>query len=292
MPLIRNPTHTLYLDDSGQKEYPPEGVAFSAGLSRYFVFGGFLIRVKAAGQLARGLSAAKVKHFKTDQVEVKSNWLRMPEERERRYLKPFGLSADQLSAFVNDFYAEGLAAELVLLACVVDKQHMTDEYGENRWYPPAVAYEALVQRGQLELGAIPPCCFSTIVDDMTGKTPKAHEYRENLQRHHEQLKQSGSRLLNMRLPCLTGRIKLVNSRDSSLIQLADLVAYNVFRQFRDHGEDWENTGLPQLPTYDWFRRIACKFCKGSDGRIQGFGVVKFPMLKRVRWREQAGRVIR
>ena len=69
-----------------------------------------------------------------------------------------------------------------------------------------------------------------------------------------------------------------------MLQVADVVAYNVYRQFRQYGEEWERQGLSILPAYDWFLRIAEKFRRGPDGRIQGFGVGKIPLRTRVHWR--------
>lgn len=272
----------LYLDDSGQKEYPPDGAPFDHGVSRYFVFGGFYSAMREAGRLVDGLKAAKVRSFGTTSVEVKSNWLRMPLERERRYLHPFGLNDDQLQSFVDDFYSCVLDADISLLACVVDKLHMTEEYGKARWYPPAAAYECLIQRMQNELGPS-GLKFRVVIDDMSGKTPAENDYKENLKRHHAQLQRSGCNFVPMKVDALVGNPKFVNSRDSNLVQVADLIAYNVFRQFREHGEDWEDKGLEQLPSYDWFRRIAPKFRRGANNRIQGYGVIKFPLRVRVPW---------
>jgi hypothetical protein len=69
-----------------------------------------------------------------------------------------------------------------------------------------------------------------------------------------------------------------------LLQVADVVAYNVYRQFREYGEEWETRGLPVLPSYEWFSRLLEKFRKGPNGRIQGFGVAKIPLRTQVRWR--------
>jgi hypothetical protein len=275
-------THVLYLDDSGQKEYLADGASYDHGLSRYFVLGGFFTRLREAGLLAERLASVKRKTFGDRPVEVKSNWLRRPVERKARYLDPFNLTEEQFRSFVDEFYEVTLRADSALLACVVDKEHMTQDYGDARWYTPAAAYEAVVQRAQNELGP-PGFRFSVVIDDMTGKTPNASTYSSNLTRHHEQLKKTGCNFFPLRMTALTGRLKFVNSRDSNLIQVADLVAYNVFRQFRDYGEEWETSGLGELPTYDWFRRIAPKFRRGPNGRIQGYGVVKFPLRNRVPW---------
>jgi hypothetical protein len=158
---------------------------------------------------------------------------------------------------------------------------MTAKYGAKRWYPPALAYEALIQRAQLEVADSET--FSVTMDDMSGKTPNDSEYKENLTKHHEQLKQTGCNFFPMQFPSLVGRLKFVNSRDSNIVQAADLVAYNVFRQFREHGEKWEDQTLDTLPTYRWFAHIASKFCCDPNGRIQGYGIVKLPLYERVLW---------
>jgi|SRR4051812_13979726 len=275
------PTHALYLDDSGQKEYAPPGVKYSSGLSRYFVLGGYLTTTREAGRLAEEVRALKLQTFGTTKVEIKSNWLRIPHEREARYLKPYGLTEDRLRELVDSYYGAVLAADLNLLAAVVDKAHMAEMYARP-WYTPAIAYEAIVQRLQNELSATGGSA-GVVIDDMTGKTPNNSEYKVNLTRHHEQLKKTGSTLLRIPITVLSGRLKFVNSKDSELIQIADVISYNVFRQFRDYGEEWEQLGLEQLPTYDWFRRIASKFRRGPEGRIQGYGVVKLPLRQRITW---------
>jgi hypothetical protein len=275
------PTHALYLDDSGQKEYAPPGVKYSSGLSRYFVLGGYLTTTREAGRLAEEVRALKLHTFGTTQVEIKSNWLRIPHEREARYLKPFGLTESELRELVDSYYGAVLAADLNLLAAVVDKAHMAEVYPKP-WYTPAIAYEAIVQRLQNELSPTGGSA-GVVIDDMTGKTPNNSEYKANLTRHHEQLKRTGSALLRIPITVLSGRLKFVNSKDSELIQIADVISYNVFRQFRDYGEEWEQLGLEQLPTYDWFRRMASKFRRGPEGRIQGYGVVKLPLRQRIAW---------
>jgi hypothetical protein len=245
-----NPSHsyTLYLDDSGQKEYPAEDEPFGHGVSRYFVFGGFYGTTREVGRLVEGLRAAKLGTFGTILVEVKSNWLRLPEERERRYLRPYNITSARLDAFVNRFYAEALNSNITLLACVVDKQHMIEDYGRDKWYTPAAAYESVVQRMQNEIGPT-GLKFGVVIDDMTGKTPNDSEYRANLLRHHRQLQRSGCNFVSLRMGAMVGDPRFVNSRTNNSIQVSDLIAYNVFRQFRDYGEEWENQGLPELPAY-------------------------------------------
>jgi len=281
-------THVLYVDDSGTKEYSPSG-DYGSGNTRYFVFGGPLLTVEQAKGLTAQIRHLKMETFRTSKVEIKSNWLRLENERTSRYLRKFGLSDARLTSFVQQYYQAILDSELTLIACVVDKVHMREDYGDRAWYPPAVAYEMLLQRAHSEIVDCGPPpgserCFSVIVDDMSGATPKGNQYRENLRRHHVQLKKTGSTLWRGFTFEYLRDLRFVDSTQSELLQVADIVAYNVFRQFRQYGEEWETRGLAVLPAYDWFLRIAEKFRKGPDGRIQGFGVGKIPLRKRVPWR--------
>jgi hypothetical protein len=274
-------SHLLFIDDSGTKEYASSPDLYGTNISRYFVFGGVLIPAGAAGSVTKDIVDAKIHTFGTPDVEIKSNWLRIPCERKARYLDEYDLSEKELSGFVETFYAIVLGADIILLAAVVDKVHMQEDY-PNPWYPPAIAYEILLQRVENELSG--HGTVGVTIDDMTGATPHGNQYKANLKKQHEQMKQRGSSLRDgVTFSTLEGRLRFVNSAQSHLIQVADIAAYNVFRQFVDHGEDWEKEGLSKLPSYDYFLRIARKFRKGPGGRIQGFGVVKFPLRKRIPW---------
>jgi len=175
---------------------------------------------------------------------------------------------------------------LRLFAAVVDKVHVAEDY-TSPWYAPAIAYEILLQRVVQEVKL--PTRVSVVIDDMTGATPKGRQYRANLEVHHARLKKNGSSLLKGLdfAPLLPG-IRFVDSARSHLVQVSDVVAYNVFRQFVDHGECWEQPtpgpdGRLTLPTYHWFNILGKKFCQGPNGRVQGFGVVKFPLRRRIPW---------
>ena len=278
-------THVLYVDDSGTKEYSPTGT-YGTGNTRHFVFAGLFLTVEQAKKATAELRRLKTEAFKTDNVEIKSNWLRLKQERTARYLRRFGLSDVDLTRFVEEYYQAVLDTDLTLIACVVDKVQMREEYKDRAWYPPAAAYELILQRAHAEIMDCGPGerCFSVIVDDMSGATPKGNQYRDNLRRQHMQLKKTGSTLCKGITFEHLQDLRFVDSKRSELIQVADLVAYNVYRQFRDYGEEWETRGLNTLPAYDWFSRIVTKFRRGPNGRIQGYGVGKIPLRTRVPWR--------
>jgi hypothetical protein len=99
--------------------------------------GGVLLPAGVAGPITREIIDLKIRTFGTLEVEVKSNWLRIPKERQARYLDEFAISKELLNGFVEDYYSLVLAADLILLAAVVDKAHVQEDYPRNPWYPPA-----------------------------------------------------------------------------------------------------------------------------------------------------------
>lgn len=287
--MLAGKQFVLYIDDSGTKEYAASPSDYlTTGKSRYFVFGGVLVTTTESGNLAGQIKSLKRQTFGTDAVEIKSNWLRIPKEQERRYRQPYGVDGAAIEAFVQSFYAVITKADLRLFAAVVDKVHVQEDYS-SPWYAPAIAYEILMQRIDLEVK--PPDSVSVIIDDMTGATPKGNQYRKNLLAHHEQLRKSGSRLLSgkgFNFASVLPGIRFVDSAVSNLVQVADIISYNVYRQFVEFGEKWETgettpDGRLNLPTYSWFDSIGGKFCQGPDGRVQGYGMVKFPLRNRIPW---------
>jgi hypothetical protein len=170
----------------------------------------------------------------------------------------------------------------MFIAAVIDKKHMQETY-PVLWYVPAVAYDLLLQRLDKELHRTGE--VSVVIDDMTGATPKGNQYKFNLTQQHQRMIKRGSALMKgFDFRFLHKTLKFVNSAQSHLIQVADIAAYNVYRQFVDHGEEWETQGITKLPTYSHLERIEGKFRKDANGRVQGYGIVKFPLRQRIPWR--------
>ncbi len=143
--------HILFVDDSGMKEYAPNG-GYGAHNSRHFVYGAILIETGRASSLINRLCARKLATFGDEAVEIKSNWLRIPNARQAMYLDAYGINDELLDEFVENYYRELESFEGVqFIATVVDKLHMQEDYPDNTWYPYAVAYESLAQRAELEM---------------------------------------------------------------------------------------------------------------------------------------------
>jgi hypothetical protein len=275
--------YILYIDDSGMKEYYKDKTVYTGKPNtRYFVFGSFLINEVNIPKLVDKIRDKKLEYFGTTKVEIKSNWIRIPKERENHYLSKYQINEERLDSFVKNIYQIICDSDIQLIGAVVDKLQEEEQYPKP-WYTSAIAYEILLQRVVQEV--VLPNKVRVVVDDITGATPKGNQYKRNLSSQHEQLMKSGSRLLpKLSYASLHGRLRFINSSSSDQIQIADIVAYNIYRQFVDHGEDWESEVAKKiLPTYSYFNQICGKFRRGPNNRVQGYGVVKFPVINKIRW---------
>jgi len=72
------------------------------------------------------------------------------------------------------------------------------------------------------------------------------------------------------------------SKNSNFLQLADTVAYDVYRQFIEYGDIWEDENADKLKTYPYFARLTPNFYN-KNGKIAGFGVVKVPNPHKKSW---------
>lgn len=233
--------------------------------------------------LTQRIQKVKSAYFKTSNIEIKSRWIRMPNLREEKYLLPYGLTNEDLAVFVGDIYNLMIESRITIFAGVVDK-HRTLQKNHSRgaWHPLTIAYEILMQRVVLTIPRTHT--VQVYMDNMSGKTSSGNEHNTNLLRHHRVLQKYGSRLLpkqysSLSFGCLQGDLKFIDSARSDLVQLADLIAYNVYRQFVEHGDS--SLGVDDLSTddkYEWFQKLWNKFDRSWRGSVQGYGVAVYPSV--------------
>lgn len=265
--------YKIYIDDSGTKEYSPSKIYhFGRGATQLFAFAGIAIISSSAGQLSSELRSIKQAFFGCENIEIKANWLRMASERQKRYLEPFNITEETLRLFVNAVYNLLDISSITLVGCVIDKLAVQLHY-QTPWYAPAIAYDFLMQRVQYEMQEMNAVGHITI-DDMRGATPKGNEFKNLLRRQHERLLSSGTPLQKHIAFDRIKTLKFTDSKASDLIQLADLVAYCIYRNA-------VNKLCGNVP-YPYFEKIAHKFRKDTSGGIEGYGVVEFPQRKLVR----------
>ena len=266
--------YRMYVDDSGEKEYGPQ-------TSKYFVYAGVVLAASDEPTFNGEIANAKQECFGRTDVELKSNWLRIPHECEKRYLSLDGVTSEKLKAMVDRIYSWAAGADLELVAAVIDKPQMQAKY-KTPWHPSATAYQFLLQRYQLHLARHGGLGHIT-VDDMSGASPAQNQWRDLLRSHHRRLKQNGCQLTKLRFDNVAAEFRFGDSARFELLQLADFVSYNVLRQFRTYGENWDDPTQGDLPMYQQLKQLLPRFMRGPANQLQGWGIVKWPALHKGRW---------
>lgn len=215
--------------------------------------------------------------FDLADCEVKSNWLRI--EKARHKESPFlqALPAEDLERLAKTYFEQLKACNSVLIAAVIDKRyllpHMTAELLHKK------AYEFCLERIEQFMAQNHPKHQALIVMDDNSK-----ELNRAVAMKHAYFQRSGNQNLQFRhiveYPFFT-RSELSNG-----VQLADLLAYNVYRAFKK--EDYE---------YPYFDMLWPNFYRRPDGSgLDGLKVwpEPSPLIAAARrcWRKKANLLAR
>lgn len=266
-------TYLMYVDESGQREY-------GANTSRYFVLCALAVPVASWQLINNQMHELKLSYFGTPTVEIKSSWLRFPDSRRKRYLDPFGIHEAGLTEFVDRLYTDILdRSELVLFASVVDKIQMAQKYVAPQ-SPSSLAYRLLFERFQHFLETRDEASFGLVVfDKITDAASQAQGYENLLSKQHLRYLMKGTDFVPIKN--IVEGLLFIPSHENNFIQLADLCAYNVFRQFKEQGSQWDDPTGYRWPMYTYFRKIAQLFYASPSGILSGRGIKKYPDHKKL-----------
>jgi len=279
----------FFVDDSGSKDWdtpyaheftvkPPartdENIKFWRG--NYFVLAGIHLSNDAIAKINPEIDVLKHALFGTKHVEIKSEWLRHPIKRRRHYLEPFGITEESLKRFVEeDWYGvfEKNRKALQIQAFVIDKRFYNAK--REKVTPFQELAQVLFDRVELHPNSGAEIGFDQM--EASIKSQK-HEHGMLLSISKKELD-----LGSYQKKYSHASIRFEKSHISNFLQLADTVAYNVFRQFVQHGDSWESPDGDTLVEYSFFSRIAENFYRNEAGRIAGYGLVKVPDAAKLRW---------
>ncbi len=264
-------TFLFYIDESGQREY--------GQTSRYFVLCGLGVPVEAWQLLNNNTHALKLSYFGTPAVEIKSAWLRRPEARHKHYLGPYGITEAKLDECVTRLYQILGHPSLVLFASVVDKVQMASTYATPQ-NPSSLAYRHIFERFQHFLETREDATYGIVIfDKIHDATFQAKGYENLLTRQHLRYLQQGTDFVQ--IDNIVEGLLFIPSSENNFVQLADLCAYDIFRQFKDHGKQWDSPAADSWPLYGYFSRIIHQFYTGPGNALSGYGIKKYPDHKKL-----------
>ena len=257
----------LFIDDSGSKEWktpysrdfvihPPARTAQNLNFWRenYFVLAGIHITSDTMATLNPVIDQEKLRVFGTKNVEMHSVNLRNPYKMKKEYLEKYDITLDQLRDFIENFWYQIYTDyDIQIISIIVDKRYFKNVRHEGKT-PLEIAAEALFDRTELH-----PHKECSIIFDQMDSQIKSHK--------HDQGKvfEIASTKINLEDGKYKNKyshtlVSFDNSANSNFLQLADIVAYNVWRQFVEYGDEWDNHSPEgehrELPVYPYFERIS------------------------------------
>ena len=198
-------------------------------------------------ELAERLSQEGVRTFDIAACEVKSNWLRVPSERGKR--SPFlrALEADDLQQLTDVYFNQLEKRNAVVIASVMDKRYLYDGTTSETLHQKA--YEFLLERIQNYISNYNNKHQALIVIDDTDKT-----LNQAVAMRHAQYLRSGN--WNTAFQNIVEYPFFTRSELSNGVQLADQLAYNVYRAFRNEDMD-----------YHYFDKMLPNFYQSRDRAV-------------------------
>ena len=181
-------------------------------------------------------------HFDLADCEVKSNWIRIENERKKRSSFLHALHDEDLERLTETYFQQILNNNMAIMAVVIDKRYLRDHMTHEILHKKA--YELVLERIQHYIREYHPKHQALIVMDDTDK-----QLNRSVAMKHAFFQRAGNQ--NMLFPNIVEYPFFTRSELSNGIQLADLLAYNVYRAFRD-----ENLAYP------FYERLLPKFYCG------------------------------
>ncbi len=236
----------------------------------YFVPAGIHISKQHVAKLNPILNVIKQDCFGTQQVEIKSDWLRNPFQQKKRYIKPFGVSKDDLKLFTERWYdlLTEHSNEVQIQAFVLDKRF----YKKRKHSPLQILTQVLFDR--IERHPAENC--SIVFDQMENRIHS----EKNQQGEILKISDKEVNLGSFYREYSHVRPTFEKSRNSNFLQMADTVAYNVWRQFVNHGDWKDEPGIGGEEMYPYFSRILPNFYH-KNGWISGIGLIKVPDMGKI-----------
>lgn len=282
----------FFIDDSGSKDWetpysldfiknPPVRHPRNLNFWRrnYFVLAGLHISGEDIKKLNPQINKIKIDYFGTKHVEIKSDWLRNPHQRKKHYLDKFKISEERLKEFIETKwykFFEDYPDSIQIQALILDKRYYKNKRGENT--PLQLLTQALFDRVELH----PHRCCVIVFDQMDDQIKSvAHNQGQILKISSKEID-----LGSFHKKYSHTKPRFEKSKNSNFLQLADTVAYNVYRQFVDFGDIWENKKAKEFKIYSYLEKLTKNFFN-KNGVIAGFGIVKIPDPVKNRWKKKA-----
>lgn len=294
--------HFFYIDESGSRDLQDDA-------HPYFVLSAVGVADEDWSFADFLLNMTRLEGFNKHDIEIKSTWLRNPKAQQLNYLIPASLSKDELSQAVDNIYNTLDELKIVCFACVIDKVRLRQELFHVDYSPGLLrlAYLSLIGMIINFLASFTPpqlgVLVHDVIDNRATQANTVHKYLLDFQRDSTDLiwfkklglvseeemskltsevsrglmKQLLDRPIIENAQLIVGGIHFMPSHQAVFLQIADLLAYNVLRQFQEHGKEWRSgKDIETTEQYEYFSKMSPKFRRSSEGSLKDFGLSHIP----------------
>lgn len=257
--------YLFYVDESGERHYGPSS-------SQYFTLTATAIEARQWKMISMGFDAIKQKYFGTTDVEIKSVWLRNQHQRKKRYINKYQITDAQLNLLADEInnFIDGL--EFWLISSVFNKTQMQNQYGVNACDPTEYCFESLVERMEGFLTQIAAHDYGIVIHDRISNIQATKSVESAIRRKQARIQHQGTPY--QQVDHVIEDVFFQHSHENNLLQVSDLLGYNIYRQFRDHGQEWDQN-QSFTNKYPFFSRYEHHIVV-SNGDYAGVGIKKMP----------------
>ncbi|MBI4557195.1 MAG: DUF3800 domain-containing protein, partial [Candidatus Hydrogenedentes bacterium] len=201
--------------------------------------------------------------------EVKSNWIRVPTSRADNSPYLNALNDADRKRLVEIFFNQVAARKAVIMAAVIDKRHLREHMTPETLHKKA--YEFLLERIEHYMAEFHPKHNALIVMDDTSR-----QLNRAVAMKHAYFQRAGNQ--NMQFRHVVEYPFFTRSELSNGVQLADLLAYNVYRAFKDENFDY---AYFQMMLGNFYRRGAGEILDGLKVWPEGSPLIE---MARAAWK--------
>lgn len=287
--------YKVFVDDSGNKGYktpytrdfvtnPPQLKGNEDfWRNNYFVLCGVRVKQSDIAQIDSEFNILKHTCFGTHKVEIKSTWLRIPNKRKENYLKPYTITDEKLNKFGEDYISliTKHASKIKLIGVVFDKRYYGDAKRNTGDGNPLLKTVQVLMERVHDAGNINIVTFDQFESSLS-VDKGSHNHVMGIFHNNNGMEtvftDNYSNIAN---------IEFKKSSSENFLQIADVCAYNIHRQFVEFGREWcgenESEGKTILNTYPYFEQLRCNFYTNIRGHVRGIGLTCIPTAKKVNW---------
>jgi len=297
--------YKVFIDDSGSKDYtspysrdfidnPPLFDSYEKfWRDNYFVLCGVRVAQENLGEINDFINKLKKECFGTHRVELKSDWFRNEHKRNKNYLGKYDIKIEDLKIFVDKVYdmIANFSDKLKLVAVVFDKRYYGDEKRQRGEGNPLAKTSQIIFERLQYLGA-----YNIVVFDQMESSLKVDRGNNGIILEVLRGNKEMEKIFVTEYDKIVD-IKFIKSCNENFLQIADLCAYNVYRQFVHHGREWsgsrkDTSGKKIMGKYEYFDRIRCNFIHlprgGAEKKVCGVGMVCIPDFDKCNWDLMSG----